>query len=91
MTVSVQFAAEHLEELLSALEDGQSIEVERPDKPNVRLSLEPLTESASPAIGKRILGAGVGELRVPSDEEWERMDREWRKSFETKFGNEAEC
>jgi hypothetical protein len=31
--------------------------------------------------GKRILGAGNGLLLVPSEEEWEAMDKEWRASF----------
>jgi len=87
MTVTVKYAAEHLEELLDAMGAGNSVEVMRPDKPTLRLSGE--AQAATPTkTGKRILGAGRGELRVPSDEEWERMDKEWRKSFEDKFGSD---
>ncbi len=85
MTVTLEYAAKHFEELLDAMDAGSSVEVTRPDKPTIRLSGE-MKPAAPAATGKRILGAGVGLLRVPDDEEWERMDVEWRKSFADKFG-----
>jgi antitoxin (DNA-binding transcriptional repressor) of toxin-antitoxin stability system len=88
MTVTLEYAAKHFAELLDAIDAGDSVEVTRPDKPTLRLSGE-VQPAVDAAPGKRILGAGVGELRVPDDEEWEWMDKEWRKSFEDKFGPEA--
>ena len=85
MTVSVEYAAEHLKELLAALDAGIPVAIERADKPPVALKSEIVAEESSVQQGKRILGAGRGELRIPSDEEWERMDLEWRASYMHKF------
>jgi antitoxin (DNA-binding transcriptional repressor) of toxin-antitoxin stability system len=90
MTVTAEYAAKHFDELLAAMEGGSSIEIIRPDKPTLRLTSEP-SEAEPHLAAKRVLGAGVGELRVPSDEEWDEMDKEWRKSFASKFGDDAEC
>jgi hypothetical protein len=56
------------------------VEIARAEKPALRLVVSPAQAAETPK-GKRILGAGRGELRVPSDEEWEEIDKEWRKSF----------
>lgn len=85
MTVTLEYAAEHFAELLDAIDAGDSVEVTRPDKPTLRLSGEAKPDAPLKS-GKRVLGAGKGLLRVPDDEEWERMDIEWRKSFADKFG-----
>lgn len=84
MTVSVQYASEHLEQLLAALDAGSSVIIERGEKPSVLLQSQPSSDETRPR-GKRILGAGRGLLRVPSDEEWEQMDKEWRASYMHKF------
>jgi antitoxin (DNA-binding transcriptional repressor) of toxin-antitoxin stability system len=84
MTVTLEYAAKHFAELLDAIDAGDSVEVTRPDKPTLRLCGEASTVAPAKS-GKRVLGAGTGLLRVPDDEEWERMDVEWRKSFADKF------
>jgi antitoxin (DNA-binding transcriptional repressor) of toxin-antitoxin stability system len=89
MQVSVQYAAEHFEELLDAMDGGSSIEVLREDKPTMRLFGDSAPVTAAEKKGDRLLGAGRGEMRVPSDKEWDAMDKEWRKSFEDKFGANA--
>lgn len=38
MRVTVEYAAEHLDELLDAMDGGGSVEILRPDKPVMRLS-----------------------------------------------------
>lgn len=91
MTVTMQYASEHLDELLTALEGGDSVEVLRPDKPVMRLSGASGQVAVVPQANKRVLGAGRGELRALSDEEWGQIDKEWRKSFESKFGDVAGC
>jgi antitoxin (DNA-binding transcriptional repressor) of toxin-antitoxin stability system len=87
MKVSVQHASEHFQDLVSAANDGQLVEIDQPDKPALHLVRSAAPASPNPT-GKRILGAGRGELRVPSDEEWERMDREWRQSFNARFDSD---
>jgi antitoxin (DNA-binding transcriptional repressor) of toxin-antitoxin stability system len=85
MKVSAQYAMEHFEDLAVAVDDGEVVVIERADKPALQLVPSPTVEAATPK--KRALGAGRGVLRVPSEEEWDAMDREWRKSFADKFGN----
>jgi antitoxin (DNA-binding transcriptional repressor) of toxin-antitoxin stability system len=75
MKVSAQYAQEHFAEILTAIDTGEEVEVTRPGKSSVRLILmEPPTARQQLTTGKRILGAGVGELRVPTFEEWQAMD-----------------
>ena len=76
MKVSAQYAQEHFADILTAIDTGEEVELTRPGQPSVRLLLvEPLSEF-KPATGKRILGAGRGEMRIPSEEEWAAMDKE---------------
>ena len=72
MRVNVQYAETHIAELFSSAARGEEVEVALPDGPTIKLVLlDPLPAKKS---GKRILGAGVGELRVPSFREWQAMD-----------------
>jgi antitoxin (DNA-binding transcriptional repressor) of toxin-antitoxin stability system len=75
MNVSLQYAEEHLADLVSAADRGEEIVITRPEKPTLKLIVSP---TSAPAIksGRRILGAGRGELRVPSEQEWRQMDEE---------------
>ncbi|MDQ2924958.1 MAG: hypothetical protein M3R43_05315 [Acidobacteriota bacterium] len=75
MQVNLQYAEEHLSDLASAVDNGQQVEISRPDKPTLKLVVSN-SPSAVKKTGKRILGAGRGELRVPSVEEWKAMDKE---------------
>ena len=75
MKVSAQYAQEHFADILTAIDTGEEVELTRPGQPSVRLVLvEPVSARDQPSTGKRILGAGVGELRVPTFEEWQAMD-----------------
>jgi antitoxin (DNA-binding transcriptional repressor) of toxin-antitoxin stability system len=74
MQVSLQYAAEHLAELASAARRGEEVEIAQPDGPTYRLTLVPA--SSRKPKGPRILGAGVGEMVVPSWEEWKAIDKE---------------
>jgi antitoxin (DNA-binding transcriptional repressor) of toxin-antitoxin stability system len=73
MQVTLQYAAEHLADLASAIDSGEEVEISRPEKPPLKLVV---CDALAPAkrTGPPILGAGVGELRVPSFEEWQAMD-----------------
>jgi hypothetical protein len=86
MKVSVQHAAEHFQDLVSAANNGQLVEIDQPDKPALHLVRSTVPESPK-LTGKRILGAGKGLLRVPDDEEWDAMHKEWLDSFSEKFGD----
>jgi antitoxin (DNA-binding transcriptional repressor) of toxin-antitoxin stability system len=74
MKVSAQYAEEHFADLLTARDNGEEVEIARPDQPTYRLELakpEPVE-----ATGKRILGVGRGKIVVPTWEEWKAMDKE---------------
>ena len=77
MKVSAKYAQEHFADILSAADNGEEVEIARPNKPTLKLIVSPaLPASLHQPTGRRILGAGVGEVRVPSDEEWQAMDKE---------------
>ncbi len=75
MQVTLQYAEEHFADLASAADRGEEIVITRPEKAALKLVV---SHAVAPVIktGKRILGAGRGELRVPSEEEWRRIDEE---------------
>ena len=74
MKVSAQYAETHLSQLISAADRGEEVEITRPEKPALKLVVT--TTASVKSAGKRILGAGRGELRVPSEEEWRTMDED---------------
>jgi antitoxin (DNA-binding transcriptional repressor) of toxin-antitoxin stability system len=74
MKVSAQYAEAHLTDILNAADSGAAVEIARPDQPIYRLTLVK-SEPIKPA-DPRILGAGIGEMQVPSREEWKTMDKE---------------
>jgi hypothetical protein len=92
MKVSAQYAITHFDELTSAVDQGELVEIERPQKAALRLVLVPQPAEPQAAVphpvGPRILGAGVGKLRVPSDEEWAAMDRELWHDFNEELESE---
>jgi antitoxin (DNA-binding transcriptional repressor) of toxin-antitoxin stability system len=80
MKVSAQYAQEHFADILNAAESGEPVEIARPDKPTLKLVLTTPVAPAKPA-GQRVLGAGRGELRVPSEQEWRQMDKELERQM----------
>ena len=75
MKVSAAYAREHFDDLLSAADNGEVVEVSREGKSSIKLIVMPALEQARPTR-ERILGAGRGELVVPTDEEWRQMKEE---------------
>jgi antitoxin (DNA-binding transcriptional repressor) of toxin-antitoxin stability system len=75
MKVSAQCAEEHFADLLTAADSGEEVEIARPDKPALYLAPRP---EAVPfkRTTPRVLGEGVGEMIVPSWEEWKAIDKE---------------
>lgn len=75
MKVNVQYAETHLADLASAVDNGEEVEITRPDKPALRLVVSAPVVPAKPK-GPRILGAGRGEIVIPTEEEWRAADKE---------------
>lgn len=75
MKVNVQYAETHLADLASAVDDGEEVEITRPDKPALRLVVSVPPEATS-MQGRRVLGALRGKIIVPSEEEWRAGDKE---------------
>jgi antitoxin (DNA-binding transcriptional repressor) of toxin-antitoxin stability system len=80
MQVNLQYAEEHFADLVSAADSGEEVEISRPDKPPLKLVV---SKTTTPVLkdGMRVLGAGVGQLRVPSEEEWRTMDLEMEREM----------
>ena len=74
MKVNVQYAETHLADLASAVDSGEMVEITRPEKPSLHLVISQPAVSSTPT-GPRVLGAGRGEMRSPSAEEWQAMDK----------------
>lgn len=80
MHVNFQYAEEHFAELAKAVDEGQIVEISRPEKPALKLVMSNVL-APQKRTGKRILGAGRGELRIPSDEEWAAVDKELERDM----------
>ena len=77
MKVSAQYAQEHLAELLETADRGGEVEIAREGKPSAKIIIMPTpAEASKPSSGRRIFGAGRGEIVLPTDEEWKAMDKE---------------
>lgn len=79
MKVSAQYAEKHFADILDARDRGEDVQIARPDHPTYRLEL--VKPSPFKRNGPRILGAGVGEMIVPSWEEWKAMDKELEREI----------
>jgi antitoxin (DNA-binding transcriptional repressor) of toxin-antitoxin stability system len=75
MKVSAQYAEDHFADLLNLASSGEEVEIALPGKPNIKLVPSSPTPF-QPKSGRRILGAGRGEMVVPSEAEWQKMDQE---------------
>jgi antitoxin (DNA-binding transcriptional repressor) of toxin-antitoxin stability system len=75
MKVSAQYAEAHFPDLLEAASNGIEVEIAIPEKPSLKLVRVYSAPTPKPT-GRRILGAGRGEMRPVSDEEWQSMKRE---------------
>jgi len=75
--VNMHEAKTHLSKLVERVERGEEIVISRAGKPAAKLVPIPRTKK-----GKRKLGGWEGKFEMPSDEEWERMDKEIEQLFE---------
>jgi antitoxin (DNA-binding transcriptional repressor) of toxin-antitoxin stability system len=68
MQVTLQYAIEHLDELASAADNGEDVEIARPEKPSLKLVVSERVPGERPH-GPRILGALRGQIaRLPVPE-----------------------
>jgi antitoxin (DNA-binding transcriptional repressor) of toxin-antitoxin stability system len=74
MKVNVQYAESHLADLISAASRGEVVEIEG-EESTAQILAFPKPKLGG-ITGRRVLGAGRGEVRVPSIEEWNAMDKE---------------
>jgi len=75
MKVTAQYAEEHIAHLFAIAGTGEEVEIAVPNGPSLKLMAAPTTVSERPKAF-RILGAGRGEVRVPTDEEWHEHKKE---------------
>lgn len=76
-SVNMHEAKTHLSKLVERVEGGEEIVISRAGKPAAKLVPIPRAKS-----GKRKLGGWEGRFEMPSDEEWEEMDKEIEQLFE---------
>lgn len=75
--VNMHEAKTHLSKLVERVEGGAEITINRAGKPAARLV--PILATKP---GKRKLGGWEGKFQMPSDAEWEKMDKEIEQLFE---------
>ena len=83
MKVSVQYAAEHFEDLVLAAHNGEAVEIACAGQPALQLVRFSDVEVSEP-VGQRVLGAGKAIVPLPDEAELERIDREWKRELEEK-------
>ncbi len=74
MKVSAQYAEQHFADILHTAMRGEDVEIATPEQASVRLTL--VQAAPFKRTSPRILGEGVGEMVVPSWEEWKAIDQE---------------
>lgn len=75
--VNMHEAKTHLSRLVERVEGGEEIVISRAGKPAAKLVPVPQAK-----LGPRKLGGWEGKFEMPSDEEWEAMDKEIEQLFE---------
>jgi prevent-host-death family protein len=74
--VNMHEAKTHLSKLVERVEEGEEIVISRSGTPAAKLVPVPKK------LGPRKLGGWEGKMKMPSDEEWEAMDKEIEQLFE---------
>lgn len=74
--MSVQYAAEHFEDLVVAAHNGESVEIACAGQPALQLVRTNAVE-----VPNRVLGAGKAFTHLPGEEDLERIDREWKREI----------
>jgi prevent-host-death family protein len=75
--VNMHEAKTHLSKLVERVQGGEEIVISRAGTPAAML-----IPIETRKLGRRQLGGWEGKFELPSDEEWEQMDREIEQLFE---------
>jgi antitoxin (DNA-binding transcriptional repressor) of toxin-antitoxin stability system len=81
MKVSAQYAETHLSQLISAADNGEEVEIDRPGKPALHLVVD-RSAAVQPPPKKRLLGAGKGEIWLADDWDSPKTNKEIENLFE---------
>jgi antitoxin (DNA-binding transcriptional repressor) of toxin-antitoxin stability system len=82
MQVSAQYAESHLEELLDATEKGEVIEIARPSKASVKLTLVPAPAPAPKKVDRTgMFGSGKGKIWMAEDWDSPEVNEEIARLF----------
>jgi antitoxin (DNA-binding transcriptional repressor) of toxin-antitoxin stability system len=66
MQVNLQYAEEHLADLVSAVDAGEEVEISRPDKPSLKLVVT--SSASSEKVDRRgMFGSGKGKIWMADD------------------------
>jgi antitoxin (DNA-binding transcriptional repressor) of toxin-antitoxin stability system len=80
MQVSLEYAKEHLADLVSAAYRGEEVEIAAPDQPSVRFTLvSPEADCKQP---QSLLGSGKGEIWLADDWDSDETNAEIADLFE---------
>ena len=82
MTVTTQYARDHFEELLTALDQGQSVRLEREGKPGLLLSASLAEPCEDQQPRKRRFGLGRGTIWMAPDWDSPEVNAEVAAEFE---------
>jgi antitoxin (DNA-binding transcriptional repressor) of toxin-antitoxin stability system len=78
MKVSAQYAEEHFADILHAADNGEEVEIARPDMPALFLAPR---ESPSKTVPRRprreLIGSWEGMVQAPSQEEWDKIHQQF--------------
>ena len=64
MQVNLQYAEEHLADLVSAVDAGQEVEISRPDKPSLKLVVSERLSEPKKFDRTGMIGSGKGQIWV---------------------------
>jgi len=79
MKVSAQYAEEHFTDILTAVDNGEEVEIARPNKPGLFLALRSDSSSSTPSgrPRKELWGAWEGLVTAPTEAEWREIKKEF--------------
>ena len=78
MKVSPQFAKSHLDELLSAADSGEEVDIDRSGKTTVRLTV---VSAPATTVKRGLWGAGKGEIWMADDWDSSKTNEEIARLF----------
>jgi antitoxin (DNA-binding transcriptional repressor) of toxin-antitoxin stability system len=92
MQVNLQFAEEHLADLVSAVDAGQEVEISRPDKPSLKLVVSQTAPEPRKFDRTGMIGSGKGQIWYADDWDSPEVNEEIARLFnESKlFPDESE-